>query len=424
MTAQLATGSGDPGAAVARRLVIADLAYQYPVAPVDGMPVLVAELAAEAGDEPRAMEFLRPEQTVTQKVSAIDARGVQRSLAPPAEPLTTWADTDISKDFTGYLRTAFPAEAEVPDYTNPPLSALTPLMLLRTHATAAQPYTEVLMCARLRTIGVLFVRVARFSHSADASLSKLVTEAMEHRFELQDYVRFESNAFLPYEKGVEIEQKVTLRHEASIWSLSKGMWTAVENGDFPGFITDPGYELTRWHFVQHNFEVLGPAEEVGHYAFQENPDGSYALKMKKFSADALRREETFREGVRVPGGDFEAYLAMEFPALRFRRLPSFQRTRFDVNVESVTTGHCFGIETDEVTVEAAGGRKLRQVEMEYLQTRRHEGMDASSIEDDLDRLTSLVEAYLARIGVAAERNLYSKLSFLRDCTSAPVPVDS
>ncbi|MEV6165593.1 hypothetical protein AB0L71_27495 [Streptomyces sp. NPDC052052] len=402
--------------AVTRRLVFADVAHQYSVAPAADASAFVAELAA--GNGTRAMEFLRREDTVARAFTVVDAAGTERALTAPTKPLTTWACTEFTEEFTAYVRSSPRAGEEGPNPLDDPLAALGPLMLLRTHHDNEQPFTEVLMCSRTRTLGTLFTRVAQFPHSAAIGLAELVATAVKHRTHLEDYVRIESNAYLSYEQGVEIEQKVTLTDEVSIWSLTKDIWTAVENGDFPGFITDPGYELTRWHFVQHNFEVLAPAEEVGHYAFQENPDGRYQLKMKKFSADALRREETFRKGVEVPAADFEGYLAREFPALRFRRLPGFRRTRFDVNVQSVTTGHSFGIETDEVTTSDVAGRTLRQVEMEYLETRRHAGMDAASIDSELNRLTDLVEALLARRGIGAERNLYSKLSFLRDCSSA------
>ncbi|KUF15855.1 hypothetical protein [Streptomyces silvensis] len=418
MTAQSNAGVGEAGTTVTRRLVIADMAHQYSVAPVADAPVLVAELAAEAGDGTRAMEFLRPGQTASGALSAVRATGQIQPLAPPAAPLPTWSCTHFPADFTAYLANALAATDGIENSASATLSALGPLLLLRTHTTASGPFTEVLICARYRAHGTLFVRTARFAHAADISLADLVARALEYRTVLQDHMRIESNAYINCEEDIEIEQKVTLLDEASIWSLTKDMWTAVEAGDFPGFITYPGYELTRWHFVQHNFEVTGPAEEVGHYAFQENPGNRYQLKMKKFPADALRRQETFRKGVEVPGGDFEAYLAREFPALSFRRLPSFRRTRFDVNVHSLATGHGFGIETDEVTVDAAGGRKLRQVEMEYLETYRHEGLDATTIDDEMERLTRLVEAHLAKAGVASERNHYSKLSFLRDCVAA------
>lgn len=424
MTAQSTAGVGESGTIVARRLVIADMAHQYSVAPVADAPAIVAELAPEAGDGTRAMEFLRPEQTASRALSVVPATGGARPLTPPAKPLPTWSRTHFPAEFTAYLGTVLASEGGIPDAPDATLSALGPLLLLRTHTTAPEPFTEVLICARYRATGTLFVRTARFTHAADIGLTDLVARALTYRTELQDHMRIESNAYINCEEGIEIEQKVTLLDEASIWSLTKDMWTAVEAGEFPGFITYPGYELTRWHFVQHNFEVTGPAEEVGHYAFQENPGNRYQLKMKKFPADAVRREETFRKGVEVPGGDFEAYLAREFPTLRFKRLPSFRRTRFDVNVHSLATGHGFGIETDEVTVDAAGGRTLRQVETEYLETYRHEGLDAASIDDEMERLTRLVEAYLAKTGVAAERSHYSKLSFLRDCVAAGAPAPS
>ncbi|MEU1407139.1 hypothetical protein ABZ471_33165 [Streptomyces sp. NPDC005728] len=403
---------------MARRLVFADVAHQYSVAPVADAPVCVVELVPEEGSGARAVEYLRQGDTVARAVSALDATGGATALDPPAEPLATWAGTRLNEDFTAYLRTALAAPGQAPDADSgdESLEALGPVMLLRTHAGEQQPYTEVLMCTRIRAIGALFVRVAQFGHSVDSDLGELVTAAFKHRTELEDFVRVEGNAYRGYEKDIEIEEKVTLIDDASIWSLTKSMWTAVENGDFPGFITDPGYELTRWHFVQHNFEVLAPDDEVGHYAFQENLEGKYRLKMKKFSKDSLRRVETFRKGLEIPGADFEDYLAREFPDLRFRRLPGFRRTKFDINVQSVTTGHCFGIETDEVTLSDTTGRKMRQVETEYLETRRHAGMDATSIDTELSRLTSLVEAHLARLGIAAERGLYSKLSFLRDCS--------
>ncbi|MEU6275758.1 hypothetical protein ABZ871_25595 [Streptomyces populi] len=417
MTAQSTESTAGPGVGVTRRLVLADIAHQYSVAPTDGTPVVVAELATEPGNGTRAMELLRQEDTTSQAISLIDDTGAARPLPRPAEPLTTWACTRFPEEFTAFLSGALaPARS--------PHAALAPLMLLRTHTAAGQPCTEVLMCARLRTIGTLFVRAARFHHAADAGLPEIVAEALQQGTALQDHLRIENNAYLPYEKGVEIEQKVTLLDDASIWSLSKDIWTAVENGDFPGFITDPGYELTRWHFVQHNYEVVAPAAEAGHYAFQENPDGRYQLKMKTFPVDALRRTEIFRKGVEVPDQNFDEYLAREFPDLTFRRLPSFRRTRFDVNVQSLATGHCFGIESDETTVDGPGGRTLRQVEMEYLETRWHEGMDSSSIDDELGRLTGLVEAFLAKDGIAAERNFYSKLSFLKNCTADAAAVSS
>jgi hypothetical protein len=402
---------------------MADIARQYPVAATPDAPLLVAELPAEPGQETRALEFLRQGQTNALRVWLLETAGSAQPLTPLAEPMATWVETEFTSEFADYVRTAHQASDGDPTSSGADLSSLGPAMLLRTHTAESKTYTEVLVCAQVRTIGTLFVRVAQFDHVAHAGIADLVANALSRSTALQDNIRIENRAYITYEKGIEIEQKVTLLDEASIWSLTKSMWTAVENGEFSGFITDPGYELTRWHFVQHNFEVLAPAEEIGHFAFIDVPDGSYVLKMKKFPEDALRREEIFRKNVELPRANFEEYLTAEYPSLHFRRLPGFRRTRFDVNVQSLATGHCFGIETDEVTIADATDRKLRQVEMEYLGTRRHAGMDASTIDSELNRLTGLVEEHLSKLGIAAERSLYSKLSFLRD-HSADAFVDS
>ncbi|MGW0581785.1 hypothetical protein ACWD25_38935 [Streptomyces sp. NPDC002920] len=413
-----------PAAVVTRYLVVADVAHQYSVAPTPDAPQIVAELAAQTGNEARALEYLRSEDTVTRNVSLFGPIGRTGTLAPPPAPVGVWGPNEFTAAFFAYLREATGAWQEEHSSLRVDLSHLGPEMLLRTHTADAQPYTEVLMCARVRTSGVLFVRVAQFDHAHETPLSDLVAQAFEHSTAMQDRVRMESDGFVEYEDGIEIEQKITLLDEASIWSLTKGMWAAVENGDFPGFITDPGYELTRWHLVQHNFEVLAPADKSGHYAFQQRPNGKYHLKMKTFPEDALRRKEAFRWDVDVPGADFEGYLAREFPDLRFKKLPTFRRTRFDLNIQSVVTGHYFGIETDEVTISHTGGRKLRQVEIEYLKTRWHAGMDASSIDAEMNRLTELLRTFIAKQGIGAERSFYSKLSFLRDSLDEQATVRS
>ncbi|MZD56779.1 hypothetical protein [Streptomyces sp. SID5606] len=411
---------------VSRHLVFADVALQYELGPADDAPVLVVELAPDEGLEMRAIEYLGRADTIVRAASVLDATGKVSALPSPEEPLVTWAGTRLDETFTDHLRAALtvPGQASGSASTDKWYEALGPFMLLRTHAGEQSPYTEVLICTRIRSIGALFVRVAQFAHSADASVAQLVNAAFDRRAHLEDFVRVEGsvhlregNVHLRYEKDVEIEEKITVVGDASIWHLTKSMWAAVENGHFPGFITNPGYELTRWHFVQSNFEVTAPDNEVGHYAFQRVADDQYLLKMKQFSKDSLRRVETFRGGLQIPDADFDGYLAREFPNLTFRRLPDFRRTRFDINVQSVVTGHCFGIETDEVTLSDASGRKLRQVETEYLETRRHDGMDGTTIDAELSRLTGLVEEHLAGLRIAAKRDFYSKLSFLRD--SAP-----
>ncbi|WP_200263830.1 hypothetical protein [Streptomyces sp. HSG2] len=407
MDAQIISDGESAGGAVVRNLIFGDVAHQYTVAPHSSAPLLAVGLEDESGGSERALEFLRPAGTAARSLSLVPPNGPVRKLSEPTEPFPTW-------DFTG-----FTTELEQHAQLSGDLGSLVPLMMLRTHTNVSRPYTEVLVLGRVRSIGVLFVRVARFDHPARTDIADLVRQALTVSDAMTDYVRIEGNAYFTYEQGIEIERKVNLLDEVSIWELTRDMWQSIEAREFDGFITDPGYEFTRWHFVQHNFEVIDPDSEVGHIAFQECPNGKYQLKQKKFREDSLRREEIFRKGVEVANREFEEYLAREYPLLTFRRLPSFTRTRFDLNVISTVTGHCFGIETDEIAVIGAPEQKLRQVEIEYLETRQHEGMDAASIDTDLDLLTRLVEKHLHKRGTVAERSFYSKLSFLKDCMKSP-----
>jgi hypothetical protein len=237
--------------------------------------------------------------------------------------------------------------------------------------------------------------------------------ALGHSVTLGDRVGTENQTWTHFEEGIEIETKVSLNGSVGIWPLSSDISTRIGSDDFPGFVPDVGNEMQRWQFFQHTYEVLTPAAEVGYLAFIAEPAGTYLLKHKRFPVDALRREETFRTHVVVRDQDFDAYLADQYPSYAVRRLGSFARARFDVNLESAATGHFFGIEIDEVTV-IGTGEVLRQVELEYHRSRVHEGLDGTTIDGEMARLADLVVAYLQRNGIVAEQTYYSKLSFLRD----------
>jgi hypothetical protein len=84
-----------------------------------------------------------------------------------------------------------------------------------------------------------------------------------------------------------------------------------------------------------------------------------------------------------------------------------------VNIESIATGHFFGIEIDEILVECTE-HGMSQLEIEYHRSRIHEGLGAASVEPELMRLTALVEGLVTGFGEIPERTFYSKLSFLRD----------
>ncbi|GAB7188241.1 hypothetical protein ATKI12_8072 [Kitasatospora sp. Ki12] len=389
---------------VTRHLVLGDISRQYQVAG-GNTPLLAVELAPEPGDAHLATEHLRPADTVATGVLVLDGDG-ERTVPLSAAPV--WAGLGAGPALTALGRDD--------------LDTLAPLMLLRTHDTGAERLTEVMVCSRVRSLGVLFVRVARFPHPAGTALPELVREALGYSSRLADSIVFEGSAFSVLEPEIEIEQKVNLLDEVSIWQLAQAMCAAAEEGHYPGFFLDPGYELTRWQYAQETFEVLAPREHAGYFGFTRMPDGRYLMKIKRFERDALRRGEKFRLNLDIPGDDLDAFLAREYPGYSFHRLPPLVRARFDVNLESAATGHCFSIEIDDVTV--AGGHKLRQAEIEYLKTRVHEGVDHDLLDAELYRLTELVEEQLKQLGVRAERSLLSKLTFLRECERRAAGSDS
>jgi hypothetical protein len=403
------TAGEEIGQRVTRHLLLGDIALEYPLTPTPDTALLAVRLADEEGEAGRATEYLTPEDTRAQDVHLL--RPAARLLPdPPPGTSATWSGIAPADGFAAFLVASLPREVST--------GALAPVMLLRTHRDAARPFTEVLSCVRLRKVGVLFVRTARFPHEEGAPIGALAESALRMPSDFAGDLLSEGRGLTTFESGTEIEQKITLGGDASVWRLTKELWARADRGGLGDFIPEPGYELTRWHFAQHTYEVLEPAGERGYLAFLRGRDGRWNLKRKRFEEEALRREETFQRGVAVTESTFGAFLATEYPELTVRRLPDFRRTRFDVNVESTRTGHAYGIEIDEVTVEGEGDggpRVLRQLEIEYLHSRRHEGLDPASIDSDIAELTSRVEDHLKESGTPGERTFYSKLAFLQEC---------
>ncbi len=306
-------------------------------------------------------------------------------------PVLTWVGCTIAEPLRLHL-------------TDGPVDpgALAPLLLLRCHRGAAGLSVEVLACTRLRAVGVVFARVARFEAAGDATLDALLSEALRVCTALRGHIVVEWQGWHTFEQGTEIEAKISLAGAPSIWSLASAITPLIGGPEFPGFIPDVGNEMQRWESSQQTFEVLAPASEVGYIAFVTSVNGTYS-RQKKFVADGLRRQEIIRDP--LPSSDAEAILAADYPDLVVRRLPDTTRARFDVNVESAQTGHFFGIEIDEVT-ESRHGTVLRQIEVEYHRSRIHDGLDGTQIDRELERLVALVQSYLDRRGVVGERNYY------------------
>jgi hypothetical protein len=216
--------------------------------------------------------------------------------------------------------------------------------------------------------------------------------------------------------GQEAEHKFTLTGEFDVWALTAEIYEELRRGSLPGFVMEYGDEFQRWDYENHLFEVLAPESERGYIAFIPTTDGRFTLKRKWYTDDALVRREHHERGVVVPGRDFERYLAERLP-VQVRRLPSFRRVRYDVNFESLHTGHVYGAFFDHCPLLDAPHISLSQCEVEYLRSRVAIAPDEQAVLPELAAVATWVERFLLDRGVTFERTHYSKLSFLRDAVA-------
>jgi hypothetical protein len=134
------------------------------------------------------------------------------------------------------------------------------------------------------------------------------------------------------------------------------------------------------------------------------------MKRKWFTADAFARREELSDVAGVT--DLDAYVR-EVLQLEARRLPTFRRIRYDVNVESLATGHYYGIFFDRCELTDQPTVVMCQCEIEYCRSRATQRPAEASLLREMDVVADWIETVLARHDIASARSHYSKLSFLR-----------
>ncbi|GAA3147012.1 hypothetical protein [Nonomuraea roseoviolacea] len=92
------------------------------------------------------------------------------------------------------------------------------------------------------------------------------------------------------------------------------------------------------------------------------------LKRKWYAEDTFARRERLSPNVQVSPGGFEEYLREEM-GLQVRAMPPFRCVRYDVQCESMATGHIYGIFLDHCSLLAAPDVVLSQCEVEYRRSR-------------------------------------------------------
>nr|MDQ2816282.1 hypothetical protein [Actinomycetota bacterium] len=105
--------------------------------------------------------------------------------------------------------------------------------------------------------------------------------------------------FVNARPGLEIEQKFTLAGRPDIWLLAARTRDLVAAGAINGWIPEHGSNggFEQWDFLSHIYEIAGPEAERGYIAFIPAVDGSWGIRRKWFTADAVIRREQLTGGL-------------------------------------------------------------------------------------------------------------------------------
>jgi hypothetical protein len=128
--------------------------------------------------------------------------------------------------------------------------------------------------------------------------------------------------------------------------------------------------------------------------------------------DSFARREELSELGPIPTS-LDVYVR-DVLGLRARRMPTFRRLRYDINVESLRTGHYYGIFFDRCHLIDHPTEVMSQCEIEYWSSRTTGQPAEAEILDEMQQVGTWVEALLTEYGLPANRTHYSKRSFLRD----------
>ncbi|WP_051172245.1 hypothetical protein [Microbacterium indicum] len=280
-------------------------------------------------------------------------------------------------------------------------------VVVPTHHGHAHVWTRL----RYSDVDAVFIRVTTdplpFSGSADAAFLASVRSLNEtHHLFLNNHQCYYTRRF----PGEELEHKYLL-DGGDIWTATLDVYNAVRRGDLDGFVPEYHDEFQTWDYENHLHEIEGPGDEKGYVSFIPLVGGGYTVKRKWFGVDAFRRGERMRRETETID-DFVAYVADRMGVVA-RPLPPFRRVRYDVNFESLATGHVYGIFFDQSTIEAAPRHRMMQCELEYLRTRSVLQQNDSDVLREMETIAVWLEGVLAKSGFRTERGTYSKLSFLK-----------
>ncbi|MGW2584228.1 hypothetical protein ACWCYZ_23365 [Streptomyces virginiae] len=292
---------------------------------------------------------------------------------------------------------------------------LVPLFYVSSHGAEAHVHSQIRFLAE----DAAFIRITEEPiPAADVADLSWLPEAVRLHAErflfLNNHQRYYRKCF----SGKELEYKYTLVPPVDAWTLTVELYGELRGGALPGYLMEYRDEFQAWDYLNHLFEVTGPAEEERGYAsFIPTTDGKHLLKRKWYAEDAFERRESHTYGLDVvDDGGFERYITEEL-GVEGVRLPSFRRVRYDVNFESARTGHVYGIFFDHCSLVDAWDVTLNQCELEYLRSRTAVEPDEADILKEMAGIAQWLESFLRERGLSSERGFYSKRTFLKDAVA-------
>jgi hypothetical protein len=299
-----------------------------------------------------------------------------------------------------------------------------PLFYLAPSPDGWVPYSQILYSHQ----ELLFVQLDGGSLVGDpddkATLLDWFEELVGRHRRHADLLNNHQLVFVVHRPDDEIEHKFTLPVGADIWSLATRLLAAFMDGGVRGWIGEYRNEFEQWAFLNHLYEIAGPSSEQGYISFIPAVDGRWIIKRKWFTEDQPIRRERRDRGVELPPNPD---LAAEIMA-RFGVVPawsaSFYRVRFDVNVESLVTGHGYSVMFDRCSPVGQPDEVLVQCEVEYLRSRTVHPIDDGQLLAEFDWLCAWVRGWLAGEGLDAVEDHKSKLTFLREVTGRGKVADS
>ncbi|MBL7551944.1 hypothetical protein I6A60_29395 [Frankia sp. AgB1.9] len=290
-----------------------------------------------------------------------------------------------------------------------------PLFVLSPAEGGWQPYTQISFTGTdalfIALDGPMVQGDPGNPHTTREWVADLSARHRVHAAQLNNHQRW----FINMRPGMEIEQKFTLAGRPDIWLLAARTRDLVAAGAIDGWIPEHGSNggFEQWDFPSHIYEINRPEPERGYIAFIPAVDGSWGIRRKWFTADAVIRREELTGGLDLgPDPDLRSVISD-----RYGLVPSwngrYRRVRYNVLLESLHSGHIFSIMFDRCIDADGRAPDLHQAEVEYIRSRMISRQHGDQLMDEFGQLCAWTCHLLAEQGVNGAQDNLSKLTWLR-----------